>query len=140
MKSLTFAGIALFVALAASCDSVTGSDDDNFTFTSSALSFDSSMVDEATVGTQLRNLQIDGVFLLPHPCFELIGAYRRTGGEILFTASAYATDANCPAQASAMQYRVSTFGMTRGTYRVTVYHNIAGTAPKVVTQTTVTTN
>ena len=140
MKSTLLWTVAAAGLAWSACDSVTGSDDDNFTFTSSVVSFDSSMVDEATVGTQLRNLQIDGLFLLPHPCFELIGDYRRTGGEILFTASAYATDANCPAQASAMQYRVITFGMTRGTYRVTVYHNIAGTAPRVVTQTTVTTN
>ncbi len=140
MKVRRFVLFSACALLAAACSSVVGSDDDNFTFTWTPVSFDSTMVDQAAVATQLRNLQIDGLFLLPHPCFELRGDYRRTGAEIRFTASAYEADATCTAQLSAAQYRVSTFGLSRGTYRITIYHNIVGTAPKLVTQTTVTTN
>ena len=105
--------LVLCALLAAACSSVVGSDDDNFTFTWTPVSFDSTMVDQAAVATQLRNLQIDGLFLLPHPCFELRGDYRRTGAEIRFTASAYEADATCTAQLSAaMRVLVGCQGVT----------------------------
>jgi hypothetical protein len=39
---------------------------------------------------------------------------------------------------TAMQYRVNTFGASRGTYRVRVYHTISGNAPQLVTEATIT--
>lgn len=136
-----FALCVLVLALAAGCGGIVGNDDDdNFSFTSMAIQYDSTLVDEATVVSLLRNLQIHGVFLLPHPCFEMRGDYRRTGAEIIFTASAIATNPACAPEQSAVQYTVNTFGASRGTYRVKVYHNITGTAPKLVTESTVTIN
>lgn len=114
-------------------------DDDSFSFTSMPVAYDSAMVDRAIVSTQLR-LQIDGLLILPHPCFELRGDYRRDRGAILFTASAQATDPSCAPANTAVQYHVNTFGAASGPYRVQVYHNITGTAPRVVTDTTVTLN
>jgi hypothetical protein len=126
--------------LPAGCDSLFGEDeDDSFSFTSMAVTFDSTMVDAATVSTQLR-LQIDGLFILPHPCFEVRGDYRRDAGEILFTASAQATDPSCAPAGTAVQYHVNTFGSASGAYRVRVFHNITGAAPRVVADTTVILN
>ena len=128
------------LAAAAACSSIAGNDDDNFSFISMAVTYDSTMVDSAAVNTQLRNLLIDGLFVLPHPCHQLRGDYRRQGGDILFTTSAVATNPACPLENAAVEYHVNTFGAASGTYRVRVYHNLTGTAPRLVKETTITLN
>jgi hypothetical protein len=125
----------------AGCSDIIGSDDDNFSFISNVVPYDSTMVDEAAAASLLGNLQIDGLMLLPHACFQLGGDYRRTAGDIIFTASATAMGSTCSQpQTTAMQYRVQAFGIARGIYRVKVYHLITGGQLRLISESTVSVN
>ena len=130
MKRSLFLLLAGTLVTAPACESITGRDDDNFSFDSARVTFNASLVNEAEVFGQLRAMQIDGLILLPNPCFTLRGDYIRTGGTAALTVVATSTNANCPAEASAMQYRLQAFGINPGPYRVRIYHQI-GTAQRV---------
>lgn len=133
--------LVVTAAVWAGCSNITGSDDDNFSFNSQVVPYDSAMVDEALAVSLFGNLQIDGLMVLPNPCFQLTGDYRRTGAEVLFTASATPTSTTCAQQqVTAMQYRVQAFGVPRGLYRVKVHHLITGGQIKLVSETSVAVN
>jgi hypothetical protein len=114
--------IALCVAVWSACNGIVGSGDDNFVFDSVRVNYDSAMVNNAEAFAALRQMQIDGLILLPHPCHTVTGEYRRVGAQIQLTVVATPTNTTCTAEMVAMQYRLQTFGMQPGPYRVRVYH------------------
>ncbi len=127
--------ILLFVALCAgvwsACNGIVGADDDNFVFDSVRVQYDSAMVDNAEAIAFIRQVQIDGLILLPHACHDVGGEYRRVSGQIQLTVRATPTSTACTAAIAPMEYRLQAFGMDRGPHRVRVYHQI-GTATRVL--------
>jgi hypothetical protein len=123
-----FYAVTLAVALGtAACNSITGNnDEDNFVFDSIVINYDSAMVDNAEAFGFIRNLQVDGLWLLPHRCHDIRGDYQRQGGLIVLTVLATPNGVSCPAAIAPLQYRLSTFGMDPGAYRVRVYHQFSG--------------
>lgn len=116
----------------AACDGIVGEDDDNFSFDSVRITFDSAMVDNAEALALLRgNMQIDGLIILPHPCHAIDAEYGRFGGQLTLVVHATPTSTTCTAELTAMQYRLQTFGMPGGPYRLRVYHQI-GTATRTL--------
>jgi hypothetical protein len=119
---ITLAITFLAGLLGAACEGVLGNDDDNFVFDSIRVEYDSAMVANAEAIATLQNVQIDGLILLPHACHNLGGDYSRDGAQLTLTVIATPTNTTCTAAITAMQYRLITFGMPRGAYRVRVYH------------------
>jgi hypothetical protein len=122
MKRVYFLLPLMAAVSIAACSGIIGPDEDNFVFDSIRVNYDSAMVDNAEAFSLLRNIQVDGLILLPHACHTLGGDYERSGGQITLTVTATATSTTCTAAITAMQYRLQTFGMPRGAYRLRVYH------------------
>jgi hypothetical protein len=132
MKRAVFLIALVCSALWAACDGIVGGDDDNFAFDSIRVAFDSAMVDNAEGLALLRgNLQIDGLIILPHPCHTIDAEYERFGGQLTLVVHATPTNTTCTGELTAMQYRLQTFGMPGGPYRLRVYHQI-GTATRTL--------
>ena len=110
------------VAMFTACDGIVGADDDNFVFDSVRVTYTTGMTDNAEAFGLLRNLQVDGLIVLPHPCHNVGGDYSRVGGQITLTVTATSVNSTCTAELTAMQYRLQTFGLPRGPLRVRVYH------------------
>src|SRR5688572_21971428 len=135
MKLIRAALVACFALSVAACDGILGNDDDNFTFGAQQITFEEGMTNEAEINGLIRTIQVDGVFLLPHPCHNLRGNLNRTqGGIVEITITASSTSTTCPAQVQAMQYRLQTLGFSRGFYRVAVYHEIGGQPRTLINQ------
>lgn len=130
MKQALLSVLAAAVMMAA-CDGIVGADEDNFVFDSIRVNYDSAMVDNAEAFSLLRNIQVDGLILLPHACHTLGGNYSRSGGQITLTVTANATSTTCTAAITPMQYRLQTYGMPSGAYRLRVYHQF-GSAQRVL--------
>ena len=131
MKRAGFLTAVLAAAVWIGCDGIVGADEDNFVFNSIRVNYDSAMVDNAEAFSLLRNIQVDGLILLPHACHTVGGNYSRTGGQITLTVTANATSTTCTAAITPMQYRLQTFGMPSGAYRLRVYHQF-GSAQRVL--------
>lgn len=125
---------ALLALTAVACDGIVGGDDDNFTFAAVAIAYDSAMVDNAEAVTVLRNIQIDGIIVLPHACHEVKGDYQRSGGTITLTVNATPVNPSCAGGIAPMQYRMQTFGLSRGPYRVRVYHRIGNSQTVLIAE------
>ena len=131
MKRRLFLLLVGAIAIAA-CDGIVGEDDDNFAFDSIRVVFDSAMVDNAEALALLRgNMQIDGLIILPHPCHAVDAEYGRVGGQLTLVVRATPNTTTCAPEKTAMQYRMQTFGMPGGPYRLRVYHQI-GTATRTL--------
>ena len=133
MRSLLICALAL---VATGCDGILGSDDDdNFTFSAQRTEYTEGMVNEAEVSALVRTIQIDGIFLLPHSCHTLRGNLNRNQrGEVDVVITATSNNTTCQPEIHAMDYRLQTFGYSRGFYRVRVFHEIVGQPRELITQ------
>lgn len=132
----------LFVLLAVvcvACGDSTGVDDEA-SFLSEPIAFTAGMQDEAVVGSFIGSLQIDGIYIMPDPCHTLAGTLSRTGGQVTVTITAKPGSGACPAVLQAMDYRMQTFGVGRGPYRVTVYHQNGDQPRRLIEQADVVVN
>jgi hypothetical protein len=132
-RAKLFSTALLLALLVAGCDSITGAED-NFVFDSIRVTYDGSMTEGAEAIGVLRNMQIDGLIILPHPCHTIEGRYGRTGGQVTLTVIANVSNAQCTAEMTAVQYRLQAFGLPRGPLRVQVYHQEAGAQRQLVAE------
>jgi hypothetical protein len=137
LKKSMLAGAVL--ALAA-CNDILGESDGTFTFDVSALTYNETVVDTAEAAALINSVQIDGVIVLPHACHDLVPRHQRSGGRITVTVRANPTNPSCPAAMSALQYQLLSFGVSRGIYRVQVWHELPAQQPVLISQTDVTVN
>jgi hypothetical protein len=127
--------LLIVAALAmASCESIFGNDDGSFTFQSQETTFTEGMTDDAFIQPTLGGLRIEGVIVLPSPCYRLEGDQDRSGGNITFTVTAIQTSGTCPGVVQAKQYTVQSLGVTRGFYRVRVLHKVGDESARIIAE------
>jgi hypothetical protein len=134
MKTTRMLLISALALGTASCDGILGGDDDNFTFAAQRIEFTEGMVNEAEVNALIRTIQVDGVFLLPHPCHNMRGSLRRTQGGTVEVSIIASPTSTCEPEVQAMQYRLQTLGFSRGFYRIRVFHEISGQPRQQITE------
>jgi hypothetical protein len=126
MKTIRICVLLALAVNVAACDGIFGNDDDNFTFSAQRIEFTEDMANEAVITAGARTIAVDGIFLLPHPCYNLRGDLNRVqGAQLDVTITATPTN-TCQPEIQAMDYRLQTLGFSRGPYRVRVYHEIQG--------------
>jgi hypothetical protein len=131
--------IAFLAAACAACGDSAGIDDEA-TFISEPIAFTAGMEEEAAVGSFIGSLQVDGIFIMPDPCHTLEGTLSRTSGQVTVTITAKPGGGGCPGVLQAMDYRMQTFGVGRGAYRVTVYHRNGDQPRRLIEQADVVVN
>ena len=132
-KTLRIAALTALMGIAG-CDGILGNDDANFSFQSTAIGFTEGMTDEANAAGVIGNLQVDGIMITPHPCHDLKGSLTRNGANVEVTVTATATNTGCTGQIQAYQYRLQSFGLPRGTVRVSIYHRIGSEPRRLIEQ------
>ena len=121
--------VAALATLSLACRDSTGVDEEAV-FLSEPVAMTAGMEEEAVIGSFIGSVQVDGIFIMPSPCHELNGTLARIGGQLTVTITATPTGSGCTAALQAVDYRMQRFGMSRGIYRVTVYHQQAGGAQR----------
>jgi hypothetical protein len=137
MKLSRVLALCALVVVGGGCDSILGGDSDEVSFQSVRINYTQGTQEEAVAVGVIGTLQIDGIFVMPHPCHELRANMNRVAANIEVSVVAEQTNTTCTAEVSAMQYRVQSFGLNRGVYRVSVYHQIRGQARRLISQTDV---
>ena len=118
----------------AGCENILGNDDGSFTFDSDEIAYTTGMTDAVDIQPTFGGVLMEGVIVLPSPCYRLEGEQDRSSGNITFTINAIPTLTTCPGVVSARSYRVQTLGVSRGFYRVRVRHKIGDEAPRIIAE------
>lgn len=134
MKTIRTTLLAMALTASAACENILGNDDGSFTFNSAETEFTEGMTDDAFVQPTLGGVRIEGVIVLPSPCYRLEGDQDRSGGNITFTVTAIQTSGTCPGVVQAKQYTVQSLGVSRGFYRVRVLHKIGAENTRVIAE------
>lgn len=137
--SLRFSTITVVALLCAACSDNTGVDEEA-TFISEPIEFTAGMQEEAVIGSFIGSVQVDGIFLMPSPCHELNGTMSRFGGQLTVNITATSSGTGCPAVIQPVDYRLQRFGLSRGLYRVTVYHQVGDGQRRLINEADVNVN
>ena len=126
--------LAACLALSSGCDNILGNDDGSFTFDSGEIQFTAGMTDAVEIQPTFGGVLMEGVIVLPSPCYRLEGEQDRSSGNIIFTVTAIPTNTACPAVLSARSYHVQSLGVSRGFYRVRVRHKVGDENPRIIAE------
>jgi hypothetical protein len=124
--------------VAGGCNDILGDNDGNFAFQVVPINYDPDLTEGVQISVLLRTIELDGVVVLPSACYDVTGDHRMTDNTVTFTVTARSRGTGCPAALQMMQYRAQSLGLSRGTYRMRVIHQLDNGAQRIMAEENVT--